>query len=50
MRRFGRPMAALLLASVEGWGALWVPRALRALLEAFGPLSLLPPQKIFFFF
>ena len=33
-------MATLLLTPAEGWGALW------ALLGAFGPLSLLPPQKI----
>ena len=39
-RRFGRPTADLLLAPAEGWGAL------RALLGAFGPLSLLPKVQM----
>ena len=37
-RRSGR-YAPILLAPAEGWGALWAPRALRALLGAFGPSS-----------
>ena len=32
-KRFGWPMAILLLTSAEGWGTLWV------LLGAFGPSS-----------
>ena len=37
-RRSGR-YAPILLAPAEGWGALRAPRALRALLGAFGPSS-----------
>ena len=43
--RSSRHYAPLLLAPVEGLGALWAPSTLQALLGAFGPLLSSSIQK-----
>ena len=43
-RRSGR-YVPILLAPAEGWGALWAPKALQALLGAFGLSSVAEGAK-----
>ena len=45
-RRFGWPMATLLLAPAEGWGALWAPLFIQTKLGGLRPPLPLPDKTL----